>query len=178
MAPNEPESIQEARRLSNRVTIGIIAASMSIVPLIMILKVLSIHGDWATMAWFMALAVGAFFVPWQGYMDAQTLLKEYQRQHAREQLGTATESAAATQDSGPLQSMADRVVELAGDDSHVREMVDGLLEHIHKLDRDEQSLRDAIGMHVALDGEEAEGSDRLASALARKGEARIQQCSI
>ena len=81
-----PENIQEAQRIARMVTVAIVGGSLSIVPMVPLFQTFGGSGETATLAYFVAIALGAMFIPWQRYQRSLTLIREFERQQAKAEL--------------------------------------------------------------------------------------------
>ncbi len=153
MPENEPAKVREARSMQEKITIGIIAASLGILPFALVSK-LTPNPDlfmlWATAGWAVLSAVGAWFVPWRKFMKSQAMIKEYDRLQAREALEEAIGQPASPIGEHPLSSVADRIRKLASADQRILEIVNAIGGRLDALHRDGQSLQAAIDMEKDL----------------------------
>ena len=164
--------IEADKRFVHRSNVGIVGACLAFVPWIYAAGWMGMSGDMATMVGLGALAAGGLAFPWAKYTASERRVREFLKLETRKELsGAAGETTVLPESMTPLQKMGARVIELSGEDDHVREMVDGLLGHLDSLQRDAETLRQAIALDEEVLGERQEGTTRLGMALDRKEQA-------
>ena len=160
----EPPAVLEARRRSRNATLGVVAASLTIFPMILASELLGFGADAVLYGYTGLLAVGAFFVPWRQYSQDLQTIQEHQRHIAQKQLGISTDAAPAQEDpNDPLVALSRRVLRLADDDAAITGLVETVMARRAELQSDLSSLDEALAVELAMDGEDSPRHTRLAA---------------
>jgi len=168
----EPPAVLEARRRSRNATLVMVAASLSIIPLIFASKALGFSADIVVYAYMGLMVGGACVLPWRKYSQDLQTIQEHQRHIAQKTLGiTAAPEALQEDPNDPLAGLARRVLSLADDDDAISALVKTVMARRADLQRDLSSLDEALAMESAMDGEDHPRHARLnAVAEARRAD--------
>lgn len=158
----EPPAVLKARRRSRTATLGFVAISLAIFPLIFASKTFGFSADTVIYAYIGLMALGAYMAPWRKYSQDLQTIQEHHRHVAQRKLGITSKPKPPKEDSNdPLAALANRVLTLAGDDAAISGLVETVMARRADLRRDLSSLDEALAMEAAMDSEDNPRHARL-----------------